>query len=69
VGAIHAENYFMSYIPASMLLPMCEMVGYEISKTYDFKPALSWVELRKPGQLSTMKEHQTMGVIREINSI
>jgi SAM-dependent methyltransferase len=68
-SASYAESYFMSYIPKSILVPLCEMVGYEVTKTFDLKPTLSWIEIKKPGDLHTIKEHQTLGVVKKINSI
>lgn len=66
-AAGHAESYFMSYIPKSMLLPMVESLGFEISATFDFEPAVSWIEVRKPGELETVKAHQVLGRVKNIN--
>lgn len=68
-SAAYAESYFMSYIPKSILIPLCELVGFEITHAFDVKPTLSWIEIKKPGDLSTIKEHQVLGVIKKINSI
>ena len=44
-----------------------EVIGFhdqlvdEANKTY-----ISWVEIRKPGELSTIKYHQSMGEIRDV---
>ena len=64
-GAAYAESYFMSYIPKSMLIPACQQMGFEIVYTQDHEPAVSWVEIRKPGELTTVKGHQAMGIIKE----
>jgi len=66
-GAAYAETYFMSYIPKSMLVPMCQMLGFEVIYSRDYEPAVSWLELRKPGDLTTVKGHQALGVIKEKN--
>jgi hypothetical protein len=65
-GAGFAETNFMSYMPKSMLLPLCEMIGYELVSEYDFDASASWLELRKPGELKTVKAHQALGEIMEI---
>lgn len=65
-GAAYAESYFMSYVPKSMLLPVCQQAGFEIVHTKDYEPAVSWVELQKPGELETVKGHQALGIIKEI---
>lgn len=64
-SAEHAENYYMTYMPKSLLLPMCEMLGYDIHDHQDFHPALSWVELQKPGELTTTKAHQVLGTVKQ----
>jgi len=63
-AAEHAENYYMTYMPKSLLLPMCEMLGYDIHDHQDFHPALSWIELQKPGELTTTKGHQVLGTVK-----
>lgn len=64
-GAAYAENYFMSYIPKSMLIPLCRNLGFDIVYHADHEPAVSWMEIRRPGELTTVKGHQAMGVIKE----
>jgi SAM-dependent methyltransferase len=63
-AAAHAEKYYMTYMPKSMLIPMCDMLGFELIDTHDFDPALSWIELKKPGELRTVKSHQVLGEIK-----
>jgi SAM-dependent methyltransferase len=66
----YVDNGWMSYIPKSMLLPMCESLGYEIVYTRDIRgegTSISWVELRKPGKLETVKAHQVLGEIKLID--
>jgi len=64
-GAAYAETYFMSYMPKSLLIPMCQSLGYEVVYQQDHEPAVSWLELRKAGELSTVKGHQALGMIKE----
>lgn len=65
-GAGMAETNAMSYMPKSMLIPLCEMIGYKVITSYDFDTSACWVEVRKPGQLQTVKAHQALGEIMEI---
>lgn len=65
-GAAYAESYFMSYVPKSMLIPACQQAGFEVVVSKDFEPAVSWVELQKPGELQTSKGHQALGIIKQI---
>jgi hypothetical protein len=63
--AAHAENYFMSYMPKSILIPLCQSLGFDITADYDVGQ-LSWVEIRKPGELTTIKAHQALGKIQDV---
>ncbi len=63
----YAEGHWMSYMPKSMLIPMCESLGYEILHSEDIRnqgTAVSWLEIRKPGTLETVKAHQVLGEIK-----
>ena len=62
-GAGMAENFFMSYMPRSMLIPLCESLGYEIANDVARDQSVSWLEIRKPGTLETVKAHQVLGQI------
>jgi hypothetical protein len=67
-GAGLAESMWMSYMPKSILIPLCEMVGFEIAHEFDFETSASWLEVKKPGQLETIKAHQVLGRIKYKNS-
>jgi SAM-dependent methyltransferase len=67
-AAALAESYFMTYVPKSMLVPMCESMGYEVVMAQDFEPSTSWIEIRKPGILKTVKAHQVMCKIVHFNN-
>lgn len=68
-GAAYAENFFMTYVPKSVLIPICEMLGYEVINSFDYDPAVCWIELKKPGTLNTSKAHQVLGTVELIDSI
>jgi len=67
----YAEGHWMSYIPKSLLVPMCESLGYEVVHTQESRgdgTALSWIELKKHGELNTVKAHQVLGEIKRIDA-
>ena len=67
----YAEGHWMSYIPKSLLVPMCESLGYEVIHTQESRgdgTALSWIELKKHGELNTVKAHQVLGEIKRIDA-
>jgi SAM-dependent methyltransferase len=63
-----AEMFFMGYVPRSQLLPWCRDLGLEISADHVQQDTISWLELRKPGKLETIKLHQVLGEIRRIGN-
>jgi len=67
-GAGMAESFARTYMPSSMLLPMCESLGYIVDRVVNPCTSVSWVEVRKPGTLSTTKAHQALGEIKHKHS-
>ena len=67
-GAGFAETFWMSYMPKSTLVPLCEMLGYEVIASYDFNQSACWIELKKPGLLQTVKAHQALGELKPVGS-
>jgi len=65
-AAAYAENYFMTYVPESILVPLAESIGFETVFVYNCEPAYSIIELRKPGELRSIKVGQTAGKIKQI---
>jgi SAM-dependent methyltransferase len=63
-AAAYAENKFMTYVPKKMLLDVIESIGFETIFSYDADPAFSLIEIKKPGNLKSIKLGQTLGEIR-----
>jgi SAM-dependent methyltransferase len=63
-GAGMAENFAQSYMPKSILVPLCASLGFIVEKEFDFDPNISWLEVRRAGELHTIKAHQVMGEIK-----
>jgi len=67
-AAAYAESYFMTYVPESVLVPMAESLGFETVYLYNCEPAFSIIELKKPGELQSIKVGQTVGEIKYITN-
>jgi hypothetical protein len=68
-GARHVEWGGMSYMPKSLLVAVAEGHGFEVTTSFGFETDwhnISWLEIKKPGTLSTVKAHQTLGIIKDI---
>jgi hypothetical protein len=63
-----AENKVLSYSSAQYIKNLCSKLGYEIIDFYDVRihnqhPWISWAEIKRPGELNTVKAHQVLGKI------
>lgn len=67
-GASYAESFWMSYVPKSLLIPLAESLGFETAFSFDMEPAFSMIELKKSGDLKSIKLSQTMGEIKRKNN-
>ena len=63
-GAGMAENFAQTYIPKSLLVPTCRSLGYEVLEEFHYPTNVSWLEVKKPGILHTVKAHQVMGEVK-----
>jgi SAM-dependent methyltransferase len=65
-GAAMAESMVATYIPTPTLIESAKTIGYEIVTHQKRNNRLSWIEIKKPGALTTNKAHQVMGEINHI---
>jgi SAM-dependent methyltransferase len=62
-GVALAEKSFMSYVPGRRLRINAEFIGYEITHQYDGEGDLSWIELKKPGEIVSLRGGQSVAKI------
>lgn len=63
-GVALTERNFMCYTPASMLIMHATGLGFELLDYYTGQADVSWLELRKPGKMRSIKGAQTLAEIR-----
>ena len=63
-----AENMAQTYLPKSLLIPTCESLGFEILNDANLGPNVTWLEIKKPGTLHTVKAHQVLGEVKRIQN-
>ena len=67
--ALAAELQAASFVTARWLVKLCDEIGYEINELHDFETGdaftthISWVEIKKPGNLRTVKAAQALAQI------
>ena len=63
-GAVsNAERYYMCYTPGRMVKSLCENIGFEITYSKDLDAAATWLELKKPGMLSSLRGGQSLAKV------
>lgn len=67
-SAEFAEEGVKSWMPKAQLLDLCRHLGFAITHAEDVEETVSWVEIKKPGELKTVKAHQVLGKIVTIKT-
>jgi SAM-dependent methyltransferase len=62
-GVIRTENAWMLYAPKRLVLDHACSLGFELARAHDGAGDVSWLELRKPGDLNSLRGGQTLAKI------
>jgi len=62
-GVIRAEHTWMLYTPKRLVLEHAYRLGFELVFDHDGAGDVSWLELRKPGDLDSIRGGQTLAKI------
>ena len=62
-GVALVERSFMCYTPATELIRRAESYGLEVGNQYTGQADVSWLELRKPGTITSLRGGQTLAKI------
>ena len=57
------ENYYCCYTPGYLMRELAQSMGFEIEFYWDDYGPSTWMELKKPGSLSSLKGGQTLAKI------
>lgn len=64
-AAVFVETGFMSYLPKHLLLTLTNKHNFELIKAEDCEETVSWIEIRKPGDLRSIKVHPVLGHVHQ----
>lgn len=64
-GVRMCENHYRCYTPASMLKALLEKIGFSIIYQRDYVSSISWMEIQKNGNLSSIRAGQSLAKIIE----
>lgn len=62
-GVQNVENKFCCYTPGRLVKQTAKIIGFEIVKDFNSFENISWFELRKPGEPSSLRGGQALGKI------
>lgn len=63
----NVENKFCCYTPGTLVQQKAKNIGYQIIKSFNQLDNVSWLEIRKPGKLLSLRGGQSLGEIRSFN--
>lgn len=58
-----AEQYYACYTPGRMVKAVAEQIGYEIYFVWNDNVPTTWIELQKPGTLTTLRGGQALAKV------
>lgn len=68
-GAVElAERHYSFYTPGRMVYQHIHQLGFVIKQQYKMDEAVSWVEVQKPGELTSIRGGQSLAEIHTKNS-
>ena len=67
-GVDLAERSFMCYTPGHMVKALAKTLGFEITQWYYLEKSNALIELRRPGQLTSLRGGQSLGKIIPVSS-
>lgn len=59
----YMEQGFRAWMTSELLTKTCSDLGFEIIEVRNCDETVYWIEIRKPGELKTVKAHQVLGKI------
>lgn len=62
-GVALAEQNFMCYTPGSEILKTAELTGFDLTYQHTGLGDLSWIELQRPGKITSLRGGQTLAKI------
>lgn len=64
-----AERNYRTYAPKRLLKKIVTDIGFDTIFSYDAESGFSWMEIRKPGELVTIRGGQSLAQVMSLNDI
>jgi hypothetical protein len=62
-GVIMAEQHFCCYTPGGLIRNLAESIGFETAFSWNDNSSSTWLELKRPGELTSLRGGQTLAKI------
>lgn len=62
-GVMLVEQHFACYTPGNMIIDLAKSIGYEVEFVWNDQGPATWIELRRPGELTSLRGGQTLAKI------
>jgi len=62
-GVDLTERNYSCYTPLSMIVEFATSLGFEVQRRDEITSAVTWIELRKPGQASSLRGGQVLSML------
>lgn len=66
-GAQNVEKKFCCFTPEHILTELVQNIGFEVVKSYNVLENISWLEIKKPGEIHTIRGGQALAEICSFN--
>jgi SAM-dependent methyltransferase len=65
-AAAMAERSFMCYTPGRTVLSHAQATGFQVRQRYRISNSTTWIELQRPGQMTSLKGGQSLAKVVDI---
>ena len=62
-GVILVEQHFACYTPGNMIIDLAKSIGFEVEFVWNNDGPSTWIELRHPGELTSLRGGQTLAKV------
>lgn len=62
-GVMLVEQHFACYTPGNMIIDLAKSIGFEVEFTWTDDGPSIWLELRRPGELTSLRGGQTLAKV------
>lgn len=62
-GVMLVEQHFACYTPGKLIIDLADSIGFELEFVWTDNGPSTWIELRRPGELTSLRGGQTLATI------